>query len=117
MGFNRGEIRIKAMNISLVDRKGGESILGWSSCEWGHYCYRECPLSLARRVTGVSGDSLHLTMPGTESHTGRSTWHVKKKRWYVQLCTYDKNIIENKEVGREYVIIKGIMFKCCQMCE
>ena len=28
MGFNRGEIRIKATNISVVDRKGGESILG-----------------------------------------------------------------------------------------
>ena len=28
MGFNRGEIRVKAMNISAMDRKGGESILG-----------------------------------------------------------------------------------------
>ena len=28
MGFNRGEIRVKAMNISVMDGKGGESILG-----------------------------------------------------------------------------------------
>ena len=28
MGFNRGEIRVKATDISVVDRKGGESILG-----------------------------------------------------------------------------------------
>ena len=27
LGFNRGEIRVKAMNISEVDRKGEESIL------------------------------------------------------------------------------------------
>ena len=26
MGFNRGEIRVKATNNSEVDRKGGESI-------------------------------------------------------------------------------------------
>ena len=29
MGFNRGEIRIKATNNSVMDRKGGESILGF----------------------------------------------------------------------------------------
>ena len=28
MGFNRGEIRVKTTNISEMDRKGGESILG-----------------------------------------------------------------------------------------
>ena len=28
MGFNRCEIIVKATNISVVDRKGGESILG-----------------------------------------------------------------------------------------
>ena len=28
MGFNRGEIRVKATNISVMDKKGGESILG-----------------------------------------------------------------------------------------
>ena len=28
MGFNRGEIRVKATNISVMDRKGGKSILG-----------------------------------------------------------------------------------------
>ena len=28
MGFNRGEIRVKAMNISVMNRKGGKSILG-----------------------------------------------------------------------------------------
>ena len=27
MGFNRGEIRVKATNISVMDRKGGNSIL------------------------------------------------------------------------------------------
>ena len=28
MGFNRGEIRIKATNISVMNRKGGKSIMG-----------------------------------------------------------------------------------------
>ena len=28
MGFNRGEIEVKATNISVMDRKGGKSILG-----------------------------------------------------------------------------------------
>ena len=28
MGFNRGEIRVKATNISVMNRKGGKSILG-----------------------------------------------------------------------------------------
>ena len=28
MGFNRGEIRVKATNISVMDRKGGKSLLG-----------------------------------------------------------------------------------------
>ena len=28
MGFIRGEIRVKTMNISLMDRKGGKPILG-----------------------------------------------------------------------------------------
>ena len=28
MGFDRGEIRIKATNISIMDRKGGKSIMG-----------------------------------------------------------------------------------------
>ena len=64
-----------------------------SGREWGHYCYHECPLSLGGRITDMPGDSLHPTMPGTGGHTGRSTWHVKKKRRYVQLSTYDKNII------------------------
>ena len=30
MGFDRGEIRIKATNISIMDRKGGKSIMGES---------------------------------------------------------------------------------------
>ena len=28
MGFDRGEIRMKATNISIMDRKGGKSIMG-----------------------------------------------------------------------------------------
>ena len=48
MGFDRGEIRIKATNISIMDRKGGKSYHGVSGHEWGHYYYRKCPLSLGR---------------------------------------------------------------------
>ena len=28
MGFDRGKIRLKATNISIMDRKGGKSIMG-----------------------------------------------------------------------------------------
>ena len=31
MGFNRGEIRVKAMNISVMNKKGGKSIWGVGS--------------------------------------------------------------------------------------
>ena len=47
MGFNRGEIRVKATNISVVDRKGGVYL--WVlRHECSHYCYCECPLLLAQ---------------------------------------------------------------------
>ena len=46
MGFNRGEIRVKATNIGVMNRKGGKSEV--TGHEWDHYCYRERPLSLGR---------------------------------------------------------------------
>ena len=30
MGFNRGEIRVKATNIGVMNRKGGKSIMRYS---------------------------------------------------------------------------------------
>ena len=41
MGFNREEIRVKATNISVMDGKRGESVLG---CR----IMRGCPLSIGR---------------------------------------------------------------------
>ena len=79
MGFNRGEIRIKATNISAVDRKGGESILGCWVMSGAITTTVSAHSHLHGRVTGVPGDSVHPTMPGTGGHTGRSTWHVKKR--------------------------------------
>ena len=37
MGFDRGEIRIKATNISIMDRKRRKVYHGVSGHEWGHY--------------------------------------------------------------------------------
>ena len=48
MGFDRGEIRVKAMDISVMDGKKRRDYLGVPGHEWGHYCYRECPPSLGR---------------------------------------------------------------------
>ena len=72
MGFNRGEIRVKATNISVVDRKGGESILGCRVMSGAITATVSVHSHLHDRVTDVSGDSLQPTMPGTGGHTGRS---------------------------------------------
>ena len=61
MSFNRGEIRIKATNISVVDRKGGESILGCRVVSGAITATVSAHFHLHRRVMGVPGDSLHPT--------------------------------------------------------
>ena len=70
MGFNRDEIRVKATNISVVDRKGGESILGCQVVSGAISCYCECPFSLARRffAPNYAGDWWPY---------GGFTWHAK----------------------------------------
>ena len=79
MGFNRGEIRVKATNISVVDRKGRESILGCRVVSGAITATVSAHSHLHGRVTDVPGDSLHPTMPRTGGHTGRSIWHAKKR--------------------------------------
>ena len=79
MGFNRGEIRVKATNISVVDRKGGESILGCRVVSGAITATVSAHSHLHGRVTDEPGDSLHPTVPGTGGHTGRSTGHAKKR--------------------------------------
>ena len=79
MGFNREEIRVKAMNIGVMDRKGGGSILGCRVMTGAITATVGAHSHLDGRVRDVPGDFLHTTMPGTGSHTGRSTRHDKKK--------------------------------------
>ena len=85
MGFNRGKIRVKATNISVMDGKGGESILGCRVVSGVITATVSADSHLDGRVRGLPGDSLHPTMPGTGGHTGRSTRHDKKNRQGVHL--------------------------------
>ena len=78
MGFNRGEIRVKATNISVVDRKGGKSILGCRVMSGAITVTVSAHSHSDGRVRDMPGDSSHPTMPGTGGHMGRSTWHGKK---------------------------------------
>ena len=78
MGFDRGEIRVKATNISVMDRKGGKSILGCRVMSGAITITASAHSHLGGRVRNLPGDSLHPTMPGTGGHTGSSTRHVKK---------------------------------------
>ena len=73
MGFNRGEIRVKATNISVMNRKGGKSILGCRVMSGTITATASAHSHLDGRVRDASGDSSHPTMPGTGGHTGRST--------------------------------------------
>ena len=73
MGFNRGEIRIKATNISIMDRKGGKSIMGCRVMNGAITTTASAHSQLGGRVRNLPGDSLHSTMPGTGGHMGRST--------------------------------------------
>ena len=76
MGFDRGEIRIKATNISIMDRKGGKSIMGCRVMSGAITITASAHSHLGGRVRNLPGDSLHPTLPGTGGHTGRSTLHV-----------------------------------------
>ena len=78
MGFNRGEIRVKATNISVMDRKGGKSILGCRVMSGAITITSSAHFHLGGRVRNLPGGSLHPTMPGAGGHMGRSTRHVKK---------------------------------------
>ena len=89
MGFNRGEVSVKALNIGEVGRKGAKSIMGWLVMRGTITAHSH----LDGRVKVVPGDSLHPTMAGTGGHTGRSTGHDKKDKMYVHLSTYGKNRI------------------------
>ena len=85
MGFNRGEIRVKATNISVMDRKGGESILGCRVMSGAITATASAHSHLDGRVRDVPGDSLDPTMPGTGAVQGGLLGMIKK--WYVQQST------------------------------
>ena len=76
MGFDKGEIRIKATNISIMDRTGGKPIMGCRVMSGAITTTSSAHSHLGSRVKNLPGDSLHPTMSGTGGHTGRSTWHV-----------------------------------------
>ena len=76
MGFDRVEIRIKVTNISIMDRKGGKSIMRCWVMSGAITTTASAHSHLGGTVRNLLGDSLHPTMPGTGGHTGRSTWHV-----------------------------------------
>ena len=75
MGFNRGEIRVKATNISVMNRKGGKSIMGCRVMSGTITATVSAHSHLDGRVKDVPGDSSHPTMPETRGHMGRSTRH------------------------------------------
>ena len=75
VGFNRREIRVKATNISVMNRKGGKSILGCRVMSGTITATVSAHSHLDGRVRDEPGDSSHPTMPGTGGHTGRSTMH------------------------------------------
>ena len=76
MGFDREEIRMKATNISIMDRKGGKSVMGCRVMSEVITTTASAHSHLGGRVRNLPGDSLHPTMPRTGGHSGRSTWHV-----------------------------------------
>ena len=96
MGFNRGEIRVKATNIGVMDRKGGESILGCRVMSGAITATASAHSHLDNRIRDVSGDSLHPTMPGTGGHTGLFV-HEKKKfallGFILYVCLYTYQIL------------------------
>ena len=75
MGFNREEIRVKTTNISVMNRKGGKSILGCRVMSGAITATVSAHSHLDGRIMKVTGDSLYPTMPGTWGHTGKSTRH------------------------------------------
>ena len=77
MCFNRGEIKVEATNISVMDRKG-ESTLGCRVVSGAITATVSVHSHLDSSVRNVPGDSLHSTTPGIGGHTGRCAWHVKK---------------------------------------
>ena len=78
MGFYKGEIRVEATNISVIDRKGGKSILGYRVMSGAITATVSAHCHFHGRVRDVPGDSLHPTMPGIGGYTGRSTRYDKK---------------------------------------
>ena len=92
MGFNRGEIRVEATNISVMNRKGGKSILGCRVMSGTITVTVSGRPHLDGRIRDAPGDSSHPTKPGTKGHTGRPTKHSLKKG-YVQPSIYSKNRI------------------------
>ena len=86
MGFDRGEIRIKATNISIMDRKGGKSIMGCRVMSGAITTTASAHSRLGGKVRNLPGDSLHPTMPGLGAIRG-GLLGMFKNMGYVQLST------------------------------
>ena len=86
MRFNRGEIRVKAMNISEMDRKGGKSILGCWVMSGAITATVSAHSHLGGRVRNLPRDSLHPTMPLLGAIRG-GLLDMLKNKGYVQLST------------------------------
>ena len=63
MGFNREETGVKATNISVMDRKGGKSILGCRVMSGAITATVSAYSHLHGRVRDMPRNSLHPTMP------------------------------------------------------
>ena len=64
MGFNRGEIRIKATNISIMDRKGGKCTLVHSlivsRVDYCNSLYLGLPNHLLKKLQSIMNKSARL---------------------------------------------------------
>ena len=79
MGFNRGEISVKATNVSVMYRKGRESILGCWIMSGAITATTSAHSHLDGKVTDVPADSLHPTMPETGGIRGGLLGMIKKE--------------------------------------
>ena len=111
MGFNRGEIRVKATNISVMNGKGGKSIMGCRVMRGTITATVSAHSHLDGRVRDAPRDSSHPTMPGNGGHTRRSTRHgLKNKGMYSQVhivkIGFEKKGIkkENKSDRKRYCV-------------
>ena len=84
MGFDREEIRIKATNISIMDRKGGKSIIECRVMSGAITTTASAHSHLGGRVRNLPGDSMHPLCRGLGAIRG-GLLGMFKNMGYVQL--------------------------------